>query len=215
MYNYICRRIKSNFSESGFLAQDQWRDIEEIYLVENNGDKLPDAFATKAQMCWDEKSLYVRFICEDPYIWATMTGQEQPLWEEEVVELFIDPEGNGRNYIELEVNPLNNVLSLLIPNPDEKGKWRENAKFRLKNLKTSVINKKNTWITDIIVPFENFADKVRTPLKNGDVWRLNLYRIERSVKEKPEEYMLIAWSPTFKNDFHIPQNFGKITFAGF
>lgn len=210
---YICRKIKSRFDANDFLDESIWREINTVDLVRNDGAKLPSDLSTKAQSCWDDKSLYIRFSCNDPYIWATMKGAEQPLWEEEVVEVFIDPDKDGKNYIELEVNPLNNILTLLIPDGEQKTNWRDNAKFKLKNLKTNVVKSNSSWMADIIIPFENFSRQVNVPPKEGDVWNLNLYRIERPDKERPEDCILIAWSPTFKDTFHDPRSFGEIVFS--
>ena len=36
------------------------------------------------------------------------------MWSEEVVEVFIDPDGDGRDYLEFQVNPLNAHVDLHI-----------------------------------------------------------------------------------------------------
>lgn len=35
-----------------------------------------------------------------------------PLWDEEVVEAFIDDNGDGIGYVEIEINPLNTLLDI-------------------------------------------------------------------------------------------------------
>lgn len=214
-HQYICSKIKSRFNALGFLDKTVWREIKAVDLVNNDGTKLSKEYSTKAQICWDNENLYIRFNCNDSYIWATMKESVQPLWEEEVVEVFIDPDKDGKNYVEVEVNPLNNTLTLLIPGKEQKSNWRDNAKFQLKNLKTKAVKSSHNWLTDIIIPFENFSRQVNIPPRNGDIWHLNLYRVERPVKERPRDCVLIAWSPTFKDTFHSPPHFGEIVFMDF
>lgn len=213
-YRYVCRKINGCLKPDKPLSESIWKDIEIIALVRNDGKKLEPSYSTQAQICRDDENLYIRFSCKDPYIWATMKGHSEPLWKEEVVEVFFDPDGDGKNYVELELNPLNNTLTLLIPSSDTVGNWRENAKFKLKNLKTYISRYSGGWTANITVPFKNFAPWVNVPPREGDMWRLNLYRVERPVMEKPQDCILIAWSPTFKNNFHIPKLFGTLIFNG-
>ena len=52
-----------------------------------------------------------------------MTQQDEHLWDEEVVEIFLDLDRSGRDYYELEINPANVVcdLRMISPWPDKKG----------------------------------------------------------------------------------------------
>lgn len=203
----VCNKVKPN------SCLDIWQNAETVIFVRNdNGGPLPEVFATRAKLLWDDRNLYIRIECSDPYIWATKTGSKEPLWEEEVIEIFIDPDRDGKNYIELEVNPLNNILTLLIPAAEEKGRWKENARFELKGFKTEVVCLDKGWVVNASIPFENFKPWTNVPPKDGDVWGFNLYRIERPIKDSPQEWVLMAFSPTFKDDFHIPELFGEIVF---
>ena len=64
------------------------------------------------------------------------------------------------------------------------------------------------WACEIALPMEDVVTARNLPPRVGDRWRLNLYRVEKLPK--PE---LLAWSPTFKDDFHIPSMFGEIIFS--
>ena len=59
-------------------------------------------YRTRFRACWDPIALHVRFDALDNAPWHTMTTRDDHLWEEEVVEIFLDLDGSGRNYAELE-----------------------------------------------------------------------------------------------------------------
>ena len=58
------------------------------------------------RLAWDERALHVRFDCADRDAWGTYRERDDPLYEEEVVEVFLAPgEADPRRYVELEVSP--------------------------------------------------------------------------------------------------------------
>jgi hypothetical protein len=139
-------------------------------------------------MLWDNHALYIAFSCRDPEMWTTMATHDSSLWAEEVVEVFIDPDGDGRDYYELEVNPLNVVVDLKIFTLTPE--WKSDIGWDTKNLKTAVkaygtVNNPDDrdigWTAEIAIPWEGFEGIPggTKPPSPGDQWRLNLYRIER------------------------------------
>ena len=65
-----------------------------------NQDGAAPRFETTARLLWDASYLYVGFACEDTRIYATMTDHDAPLWEQEVVEVFVDANRDGIGYVE-------------------------------------------------------------------------------------------------------------------
>ena len=57
------------------------------------------------------------FEMVDPDVWSTFTERDGQIYQHEVVEIFIDPDGDGLNYAEIEVNPLNTIFDLLLSRP--------------------------------------------------------------------------------------------------
>jgi hypothetical protein len=72
------------------------------------------------------------------------------------------------------------------------------------------------WTAEFAFPFSEIAPVapyLSFPPKDGDKWRLNLYRYnyDRKTIKTPE---LSAWSQTDKErGFHAPDRFGKVTFS--
>ena len=79
----------------------------------------PEAIATSFRALWTSAGLAVRYDVTDPSPWHTLTQRDERLWNEEVVELFLDVGATGRSYAEIEWNPANAVVDLWVDRPGE------------------------------------------------------------------------------------------------
>ena len=211
--HYTVKRTLGPIHIDGILDESSWSAAAGTgpFLL-NDGKGLPAA-KTVAKMLWDDQNLYFAFQCEDTDIFATMRIRDQHLWEEEVVEIFIDPDSDQANYIELEINPLSTFLDLfvlkpIVPIPYES--YNIPAKWAVK-VNGTINNSRDTdqgWNVELSLPLKEAVTAPHTPPNDGDRWRLNLYRIERKPQE---EYS--AWSPTLNPSYHTPARFGEITFS--
>lgn len=133
--------------------------------------------------------------------------RDDPLYEQDVVELFIDETGTGMEYIELEVSPNNVVFDALIRNDGGKSISNSDIKWDINGLETTVDHdEQGNWVCEIRIPAGNFT----SPPQSGRKWNVNFYRID----EDPQgirEYQ--AWSPTGEVNYHIPARFGKLEFV--
>ena len=62
--------------------------------------------------------LCVRFDGRDAGVVATYTGRDDPLWREDVFEVFLSPHERPVVYFEFEVNPLGALFDARIESPD-------------------------------------------------------------------------------------------------
>ena len=145
------------------------------------------------------------------------------------MEIFIDPDGDGLNYAEIEVNPLNVVFDLLLSKPWADGgqglaQW--NPEFASAVGIVGTINEAGDedqgWTVEIALPWTALATDIRNvmngqslPPQSGDSWRLNLYRFER-LREAGSitRAEASAWSTVGEIDFHRPDRFGYLNFGG-
>ena len=68
-----------------------WNDLPALppfILADGRG---PARQQTVTRVCYDALGLYVRFDCDDGAIWGTYTRRDDPIYDEEVVEVFISP----------------------------------------------------------------------------------------------------------------------------
>jgi len=206
---YRCKYINEEITIDGNFSKPVWQNADEIQLV-NNADGKEPRQQTTAKMLWNDNFLYAAFRCIDDEIIATMTGYNDPIYNEEVVEIFIDDDCDKKTYIEIEVSPLNTLLHYAVHN-NLNGEIITFARVE-KILKTAVVHNKDRgfWDVEIAIPFsEIILDSVDGPKKDSQ-WRVNLYRIDRRQNGERE---LSAWSPTLGKTFHMPDKFGELIFV--
>lgn len=217
---YLCRRIEGPIRIDGNLDKAVWKEIQPFPPFQLYDGSRPASRQTLAKACWDSEFLYFAFDCEDPHIWGTMRQRDDPIYEEEVVEIFLSFPGELTTYYEFEVSPHNVVFDTLIRNPTgRREEMDSNIAWDCQGLKTAVrvfgtlddrTDIDERWLVEVAIPFAALLGQEGASVKAGDVWRGNIYRIDRTPR--PE---FSAWSPTLKTppDYHVPQRFGKLIFA--
>jgi hypothetical protein len=198
-------------------SADAWRDAQAI-------DWGPERYRTTFQACWDATALHVRFDAVDTAPWFTMRTRDAHLWEEEVVEIFLDAEGAGLNYAELEINPANVVCDLRVERPapavssDTRWDWAglESAVVPLADAHGT----REGWTAIARLPWEGLrslssAAAHKAPPTTGDVWRFNVFRIKRpgGPGNPAEGAIFAAWSVPDGPSFHVPAAFRPFRFA--
>ena len=161
--------------------------------------------ATCVRFGWDAQALRVLFVAEDTHPWATLRAHDAPLYKEEVFEVFLDTEGDGLGYFELEVNPNNAVLDGAMRRV--RSGYRKDFGWHCAGLETAVQVFSGGWAAELSIPFASVA---AAPPVVGERWRANFTRIDRPPGEPRE---LSAWSPTGLAQFHVPGRFGVLEFA--
>ena len=224
---YTVKRTPGPVTIDGNLSEAGWKSAEETENFVIYTDGSSPVFPTRAKMLWDNEYLYIAFIMTDKDVWGKMTTWKPGdpcLCLEEVAEVFIDPDDDGYNYIEVEVNPLKTVMDLTMSKEYGKG-GKADMEWQYKGLKVGVrvdgtlndsTDTDTRWVCELAFPFTQIA--FSAPLKNfpphaGDNWRLNLYRYEYiRFGKRPQE--LSAWNQTDdKRGFHAPDRFGRIFFS--
>ena len=193
-----CRFFEKN--ESGFHAK-----VAPVYLKETVTGEPPGQ-VTWFKTSWDHEALHLLFHAEDTDAWATLTEHDAALYNEEVVEVFIDPVGDLESYFEIEVNPLNAVCDLVLRR--NRSGYSKDFAWHCEGLKTDVRKDAGFWEVKMIIPFASLG--AVAPV-HGQRWRVNFFRIDRP---RNATWELSAWSPTGVPLFHVQKKFGVMEFTG-
>ena len=220
--NYSVKRTTGLMTIDGKLDEDDWLRAEEAPL-KDAGTGLDVPLKTTVRLLWNDTYLYIAFYGEDNDAWATHTHDDENLWEEEVFEIFIDPENKGHTYYEININPINKIVDLFILNGGKKrkGRFENTKKWNFSDLKHGVYVKgdgrnegtsDSFWTAELAIPFEEMWTADQTPPRPGDMWRMNFFRIERGKSDVKDDDWEAAFSFPKGLGFHIPWMFGNIYF---
>ena len=177
------------------------------------GDAAPPRLATSVAAFYDDEYLSILFSSSDDLVRSTLFAHDAPLYEEDVVEIFITPDVLER-YYELEVSPRGTVFDARVDSPDgERATMHVDRAWNCEGLVAAVrqvTESHGSTTVDTIVRIPFAALERNTP-EAGETWRANFFRIDRHP-EAGDEFS--AWQPTMKNpaDFHVPAAFGTLCF---
>ncbi len=217
---YNCYKIDREINLTGKLDDPLWRKAEVIELVNADNGKKPDV-TTQVRLLYISKMLYIGFHCVDDYIWGTKTDHDADIYNEECVEVFLNPASSTYQYYELNVSPKNVVFDACILNrrsqSDPGAIFMGLREYHPEDMKTLVYVKGKLdkpgeakyWNVEYAIPFKQLVGAQNVPPKAADKWRMNLYRIDFPNGELRKYY---AWNPTKKIDFHRPWLFGILKF---
>lgn len=183
-------------------------------------------------MLHDDDYLYVHAQLEEPHVWGSIHTRNAVIFNDPDFEIFIDPDGDNHDYYEFEVNALGTTWQLSLPSP-----YRTGAQPRdpdeLDGLRVAVavdgpINDPTTendgWSVEVALPLaalQRFAPSIHFPPREGDVWRVNLSRVQWPYVVEGGRYRKAdgarennwVWSPQGVVDMHRPSTWGCVRFA--
>ncbi|HVG63366.1 MAG TPA: carbohydrate-binding family 9-like protein [Hyalangium sp.] len=209
---YKVQRAKKPPVIDGVLDDEAWKGAT-VVVLRGSFDGRPVALRTEARIVYDDTNLYVAFDAEDPDIWGTLRKRDDPIYNEEVVEVFLDANADGKTYNELQVSPHNVIFDAYFP-ARRQGMdtgWDSGMKTAVKVRGTldNPSDRDERWTAELQIPFARLAEVPNVPPKKGDRWRFNLYRLEHLGRSNVEGQ---SFSPTFVGDFHALPRFGWLTF---
>jgi hypothetical protein len=187
-----------------------WRDVPSLEVQHDVLGNPIDHNGLQVRSRWTKDNLYFLFVCKydqlnlkpnpDP---ATETNR---LWNWDVAETFIGSDFEHINqYKEFEVSPQGEWVDLDIDTlqPKAAGGIHWNSGFKVA---AHIDSEKHVWVGAMMIPYAAVDPK---PPTSGRRLRINFFRCAGSEPNRD----LIAWRPTGKRSFHVPQAFGELELA--
>lgn len=188
--HYVAYRTARPLTVDGRLDEPAWLAApwtDDFVDIEGPSRPVP-RFRTRAKILWDSTNLYIAAELSDPDVWATITGRDAVIFQDNDFEVFIDPDGDTQSYYELEVNALGTAWDLFLPKAYRDGGHAMNG-WDIHGLQVGVrvdgtINRPGDtdrgWTVELALPWAALRDAANTasPPKPGDQWRMNFSRVE-------------------------------------
>lgn len=198
----------------GALDDAAWNDVPWTEEFLRSNVRATARHKTRAKLAWDDRFLYLAFEAEDDEILTPFDADDSNMYESEVVELFVDADGNQRTYDEIELNPRDRLFDARFPARRQRMDlpWASGTRHAVKvdGTVNDASDVDRGWTAELAVPIGNLSAVPHVPPLPGDRWRINLYRLDhgRGFVEG------LAWSPPLVGDFHALDKFGTLVFAG-
>jgi len=177
----------------GEFSEECWKKAEKVNLVNRHDGSLPRK-ATEVMVCADNDALYVGFKNYEPSmdgIVAKYSQNEEPVWDDDCVEVFIGEDVGCQDFYHFMVNSNGAITDAFYPSGEFRKKW--NAK----DVQAGVKKFSDCWQVEIRIPFEEIG------LKGKNQIAANFCREEKQLHEDT------CWQTKGKG-FASSSEFGKL-----
>ena len=216
---YLCKKTKEKIIINGDLNKPIWSKLKSVGDLTFPWAKKGD-FKQKTiiKLTWDDYNLYAGYLAYDFDIISQNRGTKGAVYNDDVLEIFIDPNPEDNQYFGFEINARGDLLDYIMlfyrnsnRNWSVKGlKYAIQIEGTLNNHK----DKDRYWTLELAIPWKNFTEYAKTPPRDGDIWKIALNRIDYNIikGKKKEEYSM--WSPSRAPvpDYHLRSSFGSVIF---
>jgi len=212
--DYVVHRARGAIEIDGVLAESAWDRAEKAGPFVRSLDGKPASAATEARLLWDDDNLYVAFLSEDPDVSGTFFKDDEKLYTSNVVEIFLNPSGDGSRYDEIEVAPTNALFDASFSGGPRKGmdlSWSSHARHAV-HVDGTLNDPRDVdrgWTVELAIPFASLTGMPAPRPKKGDRWKFNLYRLRQGPGHPGEGQAL---SPPMRGDFHALDRFATLRF---
>jgi Carbohydrate family 9 binding domain-like len=212
----IARRTTGAIQIDGKLDEADWKAAQSSGPFVQTMTGEAGAFEARVQVLYDADKLYCGFVVSDAWLKSSFEHTDDHLWEQDTVEVMLDPDGDGRNYFELQVSPRGvhfdtRYDSARQPRPFGHMDWDSHvdAKVQLHG-KLNDETADEGYVVELAVPWSAFAagEPPASPPGKGDTWRINFFVMDA----RKEGQRAVGWSPPRIGDFHTLAQFGRVVF---
>ena len=192
----------------GNLFERAWSNAVPLHYFYQSDGIRPSTEPTQVFLMWDEKYLYIGARAYDSrmeHVRVSQTRKDAAVWEDDTIEVLVDPNPQTFRYYHLIVNPIGTVFDQIVQNdypPDARfaptvagvkrseltspnrivdQHWDANAKIETQITSTF-------WSVEIALPLTSLESA------SSEHWRLNVLR----KVHRRDEYSY--WSPTYDVD---------------
>jgi len=239
---YVIYRTIDKIHIDGKLNESSWQNAK---WTENHVHIVFEPYKnpnlnSRSKILWDDENIYFAGYLEEPNIYAHMIKNDTIICHDSDYEIFLDVDGDARNYIELEFNAIGTVWDILHLKELDKGAipkgfrnyYPTSEPWDIKGLKLAVrtdgtvnypLDKDEGWYYECSIPWStlqelNLNDKKLN--QNGTTMRLNFSRVQFNIKE---EWPIMdwsnvknvdwLWSPELTYRAHVVETFGRVVLS--
>jgi hypothetical protein len=209
----VRRRQRQPITIDGALLEADWQTAPMATLVPWKTG-APLSWGTTVKLLWDETFLYVGFDVDDDDPHSPYTRRDDPLYDGEALELFIDADGDRDVYVELQSSSKDVHFDAAFS-----GGARQHMDTAW-NIDVVTATMARTggatpgYSQEWQIPIAALKDIPAGEPHTGTRWQANIFRLERRRQgEMVTSTEASALSPPERGDFHALDRFGTLRFS--
>ena len=235
-FSYTVNKTRTAPKIDGNLEDRVWQKAAWTNnFTDITGDATkPPLQQTRCKMLWNDQYLFIAAELAETDLWATLKNHDDIIFRDNDFEVFIDPNNDGSQYFEIEINALGTVMDLFMHKTYKKGgpmdmQWNTTGMVSAVQLQGSLNDNRDTdsnWTIEMAIPYSCMERPGRiSKAAAGQTWRINFSRVQWQLeksgtgyekKKRPDGKALPednwVWSPQGVIDMHLPENWGFIHF---
>lgn len=191
----LCPLLPPKIRVDGLVEAAEWERASAMSGLVRLGEERVEDGLTTFWVAADGEALYVAVRMPLPPKAKPKAGVAQhdgPVWEDDAVEVFLDPGRSRRDYFQF----IGNSVGTKWESRGQDGSWDAPWDFR------ATVHE-GRWEAELRLPFASLGVP---PPQPGEVWGFNLC-CDRQTPWRE----LLSWAPLQKG-FHEPQRFGELVF---
>ena len=190
----ICKLVGKGPAIDGKGSDPVWKDAPEVTDFVNLARAQFAPIQTHVKTVCDGEKVYFLFTCNEPKygeLKAYAINRDDPCWEDDSIEIFLDTKHDKQTYKHIAVNCLGTI-------EDEDGRdplWNG-------EIQTAVSKEKGLWRVELSVTLKSLGAEA----KEGAIWGVNLCRNRQPQPSETSSWAFVGHS------FHNPSKFGTLEF---
>ncbi|HBE00935.1 MAG: hypothetical protein A2096_13700 [Spirochaetes bacterium GWF1_41_5] len=240
-FYYVCRP-EGEINIDGKLDDLAWKKAVPMPLFSDLVTGQGTRYAATCKALWDDHYLYLGYRVEDPQIWTFATTRDEQFYVGAVngsfVKFFADVDCDTRNYVEIHVNPVNNLMDAWLPYTYSIKNFREETgidnlepsflafEWDCEGIKTAVhiegtlndpTDVDEYWTAEWAIPFAALKrfdlSGQNCPPRDNTKWLVHLCRRYRLMNDAPtNDIWYYAWPPCGEVSTHRLSKYGYFIF---
>lgn len=196
----IALKLQPDFFDSA------WDNSGTVELLDNILAEVP-RLKTKVSIFRDDvqKRLFLRFIADDDELISCYRRNNETIYNQDVMELFVSENGDLKHYKEFELSPYDISFGGSISFTKQGRELKMDIDMGDFRSKTKFFKEKSLLCSVWSLPYSIFSVEP----KKGISFRINIFRIDM----KAGKQNLQAWQATEIHNFHVPEKFGFLDFV--
>lgn len=205
-----------DFAVTGDGSYPGWNEAQAYALTKVGGEH---SFSTSVKGMYSETGLYFFMQCEASGLHCDFEEDMADLYEQDVLEIFLQPQADRSVYLEYEISPLDKELPLMVSNMagpfcgwlpfHYTGGRRVRHKTAVYGGEKAPHAPVQAWSAEVFIPFALFEGVLPNIPQEGQQWRGNVFRIDYTGGQPSR----MALFPECGVEFHDYEKFGAMIFA--